>query len=558
MFQLLAQACRDIKGEISVETDKNLGKVTDNELLERLRLGDSEVFGELWERHRRPGYVAARNLSSAVDPEEMVQEAFARILELVQEGKGPSKNFRSYLYAVIRTVVLEHVKQDSEDSIDEVSEANFAMNDESIETSIDHGLARDAFQALPERLRKVLWLVEIEGLAPREAATRLQISPNQVSVMRKRGRAALRKAWLEAHVDASEADAACRDFRPLIVRGVTGGLRSKQQRSFESHIDGCSPCKNLKVEVKEMSGLVAASLAVLSAGVRTGATHSLASGTTVSSQGTVASVMGGTAHKTALSVMGKWTSALHTLAAPKLVTGAIASLLLLGGTGVLISAALPVKTERGIREAAVVLADDGEVSLATAEPRSDEQRNRKDDSDLRSGEAKPGSEQKGQTGRNTHTPTGEGPIPESLLPEQVTWPTEQSPRPVPVPPPGTAVDPVSPTPPETKPPVTPEPVPPVDPEVEADEPPRLVGACAVLDGDTMKVRGRLTSAGSVQFAVDPDDLTSFEDVLASGPHFGWSTSEVPTQATPVSLRAVSPEGTTGDWETGSLLVCNGK
>lgn len=67
---------------------------TDGELLDACRGGRTEAFAPLWERHRRAGIVAARNLAPGLDAEDLVSEAYLKIYELVVDGRGPTGAFR--------------------------------------------------------------------------------------------------------------------------------------------------------------------------------------------------------------------------------------------------------------------------------------------------------------------------------------------------------------------------------------------------------------------------------------------------------------------------------
>lgn len=68
--------------------------MSDERLLRACRDGDTDAFAVLWERHRRAGFVAARNLAPSLDPDDLVSDAYLKIFELVREGRGPQETFR--------------------------------------------------------------------------------------------------------------------------------------------------------------------------------------------------------------------------------------------------------------------------------------------------------------------------------------------------------------------------------------------------------------------------------------------------------------------------------
>ncbi|MFO5399099.1 sigma-70 family RNA polymerase sigma factor, partial [Salmonella enterica subsp. enterica serovar Typhimurium] len=72
------------------------------DLVLRTRSGDAGAFGELWRRHYRSGLSVAQSITSSIDPDDLVQEAYTRIFRSIQGGGGPTGSFRAYLFTSIR------------------------------------------------------------------------------------------------------------------------------------------------------------------------------------------------------------------------------------------------------------------------------------------------------------------------------------------------------------------------------------------------------------------------------------------------------------------------
>ena len=68
-----------------------------------MRKGDTKAYGELWKRHTGPAYSVARTFVS-LDADDIVSEAFARVLRAIQAGGGPTAGFRPYLIMTVRNV----------------------------------------------------------------------------------------------------------------------------------------------------------------------------------------------------------------------------------------------------------------------------------------------------------------------------------------------------------------------------------------------------------------------------------------------------------------------
>ncbi|WP_139316003.1 sigma factor [Cellulosimicrobium sp. CUA-896] len=68
---------------------EDLADLGDVELADAVRAGHVEAYAVLWERHAAAGRAAARRLTSTYDPDDVVQEAYLRILRALQQAPGP-------------------------------------------------------------------------------------------------------------------------------------------------------------------------------------------------------------------------------------------------------------------------------------------------------------------------------------------------------------------------------------------------------------------------------------------------------------------------------------
>ncbi len=60
----------------------------DADLVLRARSGDRDAYAELWRRHYRSGITVARSITNSLDPDDLVQEAYARIYQAIRRGGG--------------------------------------------------------------------------------------------------------------------------------------------------------------------------------------------------------------------------------------------------------------------------------------------------------------------------------------------------------------------------------------------------------------------------------------------------------------------------------------
>ena len=70
----------------------------DAELIAAVRGGDVDAYGELFARHVDAARRLARQLAGPGDADDLVSDAFAKVLTVLQRGGGPDLAFRAYLH----------------------------------------------------------------------------------------------------------------------------------------------------------------------------------------------------------------------------------------------------------------------------------------------------------------------------------------------------------------------------------------------------------------------------------------------------------------------------
>ncbi|WP_244931119.1 sigma-70 family RNA polymerase sigma factor [Nocardioides sp. W7] len=262
--------------------------VSDVDLIGDARTGDEEAIEELYRRHREPALRFARSLTDPVTAEDVVAEAFVKVLESIRSGGGPSVAFRPYLLTAVRNTYVSHVRRDSrhvwvddhESSLDRPTDAD--VTDHRHESA----LLAAAFATLPERWQAVLWHSTVEDEDHVTIGRRLGLKPNAVAALGFRARDGLRRAYLDAHLGA--ADEHCRPYRELLAPYVRGHLRTRRREEVQRHLGDCPACTAGYLELSAINanlgavlapallGVTAASYAVLTGG--TGGAVGLAGG----------------------------------------------------------------------------------------------------------------------------------------------------------------------------------------------------------------------------------------------------------------------------------------
>ena len=86
---------------------------SDAELIDAVRKGTVSAYGSLYERHVASAYNLARQLSrSPAEADDLVSEAFAKVLDTLRGGRGPDSAFRAYLLTALRHTAYDKTRRD--------------------------------------------------------------------------------------------------------------------------------------------------------------------------------------------------------------------------------------------------------------------------------------------------------------------------------------------------------------------------------------------------------------------------------------------------------------
>ncbi|NKE63701.1 sigma-70 family RNA polymerase sigma factor [Lentzea sp. PSKA42] len=249
---------------------------SDADLIDAVRDGKVEAYGKLYERHVRSATILALQLStSSADADDLVADAFAKVLAALRTGGGPGAAFRPYLLTAVRHAAYDRTRKEKRlelaGNVEEVPGAtkvtSVPFRDKAVE-DLDQALAATAFASLPERWQTVLWHTAIEGQSPGEIAPLLGLTANGVSAMAFRAREGLRKAFLQAHV-AQEPAERCRATVTKLGAWTRGGLKGREAVQLDAHMDDCAECRALASELADVNGALRGLIAPIVLGTGT-------------------------------------------------------------------------------------------------------------------------------------------------------------------------------------------------------------------------------------------------------------------------------------------------
>ena len=244
---------------MTTEVDSQAGPVADGpsdaELITAVRAGDNDAYATLYTRHHHAALRLARTLArDPAEADDLVADAFTRILTNLQAGKGPDLAFRAYLHTTIRHTFYDRARAVARTQpTDEVPEPEAAPAPDPAVDTEERRLAARAFHTLPERWQLVLWHTEVEGDSPAQVAPLLGLTPNGVAALAYRARERLRQAYLQAHLADTPPAGDCGSITPLLAAEIRGNLSARDHGKVSRHLESCATCAALHTELVDLN-----------------------------------------------------------------------------------------------------------------------------------------------------------------------------------------------------------------------------------------------------------------------------------------------------------------
>jgi RNA polymerase sigma-70 factor (ECF subfamily) len=200
----------------------------DEDVIRQVLEGHTAMFELLMRRYNERVYRAARSIvRDEQEAEDVMQEAYVNAFTHLRQFNG-SARFSTWLLRIAINESLARVRRRGryEAFDDELSNVEPFMSrnpSENPERQAFTGELRSllewAIDTLPDGMREVFVLREVEGLSTSEVADALDVSEDVVKTRLSRGRAALRRVLLER--TGATAPDAFRFYRPRCDRVVS-------------------------------------------------------------------------------------------------------------------------------------------------------------------------------------------------------------------------------------------------------------------------------------------------------------------------------------------------
>jgi RNA polymerase sigma-70 factor (ECF subfamily) len=213
--------------------------LSDEQIVERVRGGDTESFAVLLRRYNQRVYRTARSvLGSDAEAEEVAQEAWVRAFDHLDQFSGHGR-FAMWVTRIALHEAWSSARRKARGAPDGKAfdtAVTKAPSDDPERAACDreiHGLIQEAVDALPEKYRLVFMLRDVDGLSTAEVAGSLNISRPAVKVRLHRARSLLRQRLL-----ARAGPGIAGSFRFLGQRcdRMVGGVMRRISGGFPQHI----------------------------------------------------------------------------------------------------------------------------------------------------------------------------------------------------------------------------------------------------------------------------------------------------------------------------------
>ncbi|MAE78000.1 MAG: RNA polymerase subunit sigma-24 [Planctomycetes bacterium] len=169
-------AARFVSEELD-RTRKPGAAVRDQDLIDAILGGDVAAFEGLVARHERQAFWVAFHVVGRVEEaRDVVQEAFLRVFKSLDRFDF-AKNFQTWLYTIVTNLAIDALRkhrrgttQLDEDAWTPPEDDEQARPDRALQQKEQAGLVHEVLDGLPENLRAVLALRDLQGISCREIA----------------------------------------------------------------------------------------------------------------------------------------------------------------------------------------------------------------------------------------------------------------------------------------------------------------------------------------------------------------------------------------------------
>lgn len=178
-------------------SDNDLNHVPDAELVAQAKRGETQAFGQLYERYVEQiyRYVKTR-VTRDQDAEDLTENVFVRSYEALDSYQERGWPYSAFLYQVARNLLVDHYRQDKGPQLVELDEPLPTPDPTMEQLLLQSDFAQEAMAAvggLPEDYQEIIRLRILMGMSTKRAAEWMDRSEGATRVLLHRALKALRE-----------------------------------------------------------------------------------------------------------------------------------------------------------------------------------------------------------------------------------------------------------------------------------------------------------------------------------------------------------------------------
>jgi RNA polymerase sigma factor (sigma-70 family) len=235
--------------------------------------GDQRAFAELFERYRQYAWGVARSVTrSHQAAEDATVDGFAAAFRSIHRLREPAR-FPSYLAACVRNEALQEVRRRSPntaagefDDIEQHAPVEADTPESRLVNSEEGRRALQALQRLDDRQRDAILLVDVEGVAPSEAAASLGLTVNALHQLLHRAREALRHRYVAPAISET-SPTACLSCNDKLGIYLAGRASVRVISMVDDHTSTCPDCQARLADARETNDCVRAAYGIAPVGL---------------------------------------------------------------------------------------------------------------------------------------------------------------------------------------------------------------------------------------------------------------------------------------------------
>jgi RNA polymerase sigma factor (sigma-70 family) len=232
--------------------------VADATLVRRLQQRDRVAWEELYAAYEpRLRRFALSLAGNGHDADDLVSEAFLRVLPALDRLDAAEVNLEAYLFATTRNLFLKQVgRAKRTEPVADVPEpvTPVPIEDDPERSALlgaQQTEVRMANASLQPRQRMVLALCELEERSYAEIGEIVGLNENAVAQLVYRARESLRTELRLLQVDPGSLPEECRAFLPALSQHLDGQLREPRKSATLAHLEGCERCQAALTDMRE-------------------------------------------------------------------------------------------------------------------------------------------------------------------------------------------------------------------------------------------------------------------------------------------------------------------